>query len=164
MLTSEIRDRFAMAAKAKVLVVNDEPSIQKYLRTLLEVHGFDVAAVKGGTQALAKINAGERPDCIILDLMMPEMNGLETLEEMMRLDPRLNVVMTSCWAGFGTIVEAIRLGAREYLVFPFENAELIRAMLGPRRKRQKQNTFCVTREISPLSLAEQAQLWATSNL
>ena len=61
---------------------------------------------------------GKRPDCILLDVLMPAMGGIETLHEMMHLDPRLNVVMTSCSSSFGTIIEAFRLGARDYLVFP----------------------------------------------
>lgn len=151
-----------MAAKEKVLVVNDEPSIRKYLRTLLEIEGFDVATVNNGKEALAKINAGARPDHIVLDVLMPEMGGIETLEEMMHVDRRLNIVMTSCSSACSTIVEAIRLGARDYLVFPFENGELVTAMRSPRRKIRKQilGTSCVAREISPLSLSEQSQLWA----
>ena len=70
-----------MAAKDKVLVVNDEPCIRKYLRTFLEVDGFDVATANNGEQALAKIKAGERPNYIILDVLMPGMGGICTLQE-----------------------------------------------------------------------------------
>ena len=62
-----------MADKEKILVVDDEPSIRKYLQTLLEVDGFEVEAVPSGKEALQKIGAGERPDFIILDVLMPEM-------------------------------------------------------------------------------------------
>ena len=123
-----------MAPKEKVLVVNDEPSIRGYLRTLLEVEGFDVQVVNSGVEALTKITAGLRPDYIVLDVLMPVMGGLETLHEMMRVDRRLKVVMTSCSSACSTIVMAIRLGARDCLVFPFENDELVRAMRSPRRK------------------------------
>ncbi len=85
-----------MAVKEKILVVDDEPSIRKYLQTLLEVDGFDVEAVSSGKEALGKISAGERPDFIILDVLMPEMNGLDTLKELMQLDRSLNVIMLSC--------------------------------------------------------------------
>ena len=142
--------------KFTVLVVNDEPSIRKYLKTLLEVDGFDVSTVSSGKEALTKIDAGERPDCILLDVLMPEMGGIETLHEMMHLDRRLNIVMTSCSSSFGTIIEAFRLGARDYLVFPFENAELISAILSPRRKRREQilSSAYVAREVSPWSFGE----------
>ena len=125
-----------MAVKEKILVVDDEPSIRKYLQTLLEVDGFDVEAVSSGKEALGKISAGERPDFIILDVLMPEMNGLDTLKELMQLDRSLNVIMLSCSNEVGTVVEAIRIGAHDYLTKPFEKAELDAAMLKSRQKNQ----------------------------
>ena len=80
-----------MAEKEKILVVDDEPSIRKYLETLLEVDGFGVETVSSGKEALEKIEAGERPDFIILDVLMPEMDGLETLRQLMQIDRSLNV-------------------------------------------------------------------------
>src|SRR6266446_3108162 len=125
-----------MAVKEKILVVDDEPSIRKYLQTLLEVDGFDVEAVSSGKEALGKISAGERPDFIILDVLMPEMNGLDTLKELMQLDRSLNVIMLSCSNEGGTVVEAIRIGAHDYLTKPFEKTELDAAMLKSRQKKQ----------------------------
>src|SRR5258708_33305389 len=125
-----------MAVKEKILVVDDEPSIRKYLQTLLEVDGFDVETVSSGKEALGKISAGERPDFIILDVLMPEMNGLDTLKELMQLDRSLNVLMMSCSNEVGTVDEAIRIGAHDYLTKPFEKTELDAAMLKSRRKRE----------------------------
>ena len=125
-----------MAVKEKILVVDDEPSIRKYLQTLLEVDGFDVETVSSGKEALGKVNAGGRPDFIILDVLMPEMNGLDTLKELMQLDRSLNVIMLSCSNEVGTVVEAIRIGAHDYLTKPFEKSELDAAMLKSRQKNQ----------------------------
>ena len=80
-----------MAVKERILVVDDEPSIRKYLQTLLEVDGFDVEAVGSGKEALDRVNNGERPDFIILDVLMPEMGGLDTLQELMHLDRNLTL-------------------------------------------------------------------------
>jgi CheY-like chemotaxis protein len=115
--------------KQKILVVDDERCLRKFFKTLLEVDGYHVDTVSSGKEAIARINKGERPDYIILDVMMAEMNGLETLEELMRMDRSFNVIMTSCSTHFGTIAEAIRLGARDYLVIPFEKTDLDEAML-----------------------------------
>src|SRR5579864_3038462 len=125
-----------MAEKEKILVVDDEPSIRKYLQTLLEVDGFEVEAVSSGREAIAKVNGGERPDFMILDVLMPELNGLDTLKELMQLDRSLNVIMLSCSNEVGTVVEAIRLGAHDYLTKPFEKTELDAAMLKSRQKKQ----------------------------
>jgi len=122
-------------AREKILVVDDEPSIRKYLRTLLEVDGFDVEVVSSGKEAIEKVNAGERPDFMILDVLMPELNGIDTLKELMRIDRSLHVIMLSCSNEVGTVVEAIRIGALDYLTKPFEKNELDAAMLKCRQKK-----------------------------
>src|SRR3970040_377175 len=125
-----------MTVKERILVVDDEPSIRKYLQTLLEVDGYEVNTVNSGNEALALLVNGDRPDFIILDVLMPEMDGVETLRRMMHMDRGLNVVMLSCSNEVTTVVEAIRLGANDYLTKPFEKSELDAAMLKCRQKRE----------------------------
>src|SRR5271154_6758677 len=125
-----------MAVKEKILVVDDEPSIRKYLQTLLEVDGFEVETASSGKEAVRLVSEGARPDFIILDVLMPEMGGLDTLQELMHVDRSLNVIMLSCSNEVGTVVEAIRLGAHDYLTKPFEKTELDAAMLKSRQKKQ----------------------------
>src|ERR1700728_4671653 len=93
--------------KEKIMVVDDEPSIRKYLRTLLEVDGYAVETLSSGKEALQRVGEGERPDFIILDVLMPEMDGLETLRQLMQLERSLNVIMLSCTHEVTTVVEAI---------------------------------------------------------
>jgi two-component system response regulator AtoC len=125
-----------MADKENILVVDDEPSIRKYLQTLLEVDGFGVEAVASGKEALERIGTGERPDYIVLDVLMPEMDGLETLRQLMQIDRTLNVIMLSCSNEVTTVVEAIRIGALDYLTKPFEKPELDAAFLKCRQKKE----------------------------
>src|SRR5215470_8892468 len=124
-----------MKVKEKILVVDDEPSIRKYLQTLLEVEGFEVETVASGREALEKISNGERTDFILLDVLMPDKNGIETLRELIQMDRSLNVIMLSCSNEVGTVVEAIRIGALDYLTKPFEKSELDAAMLKSRQKK-----------------------------
>jgi two-component system response regulator AtoC len=152
-----------MAVQEKILVVDDEPSIRKYLQTLLEVDGFDVEAVSSGREAIKHITAGSRPDFVILDVLMPELNGIETLKELMQLDRTLNVIMLSCSNEVGTVVEAIRIGAHDYLTKPFEKSELDAAMLKSRQKKelatenQALRDYCdqVTEDLSFLAASPQ---------
>ena len=125
-----------MADKESILVVDDEPSIRKYLQTLLEVDGYNVGAVSSGKEALERIGAGERPDYIVLDVLMPEMDGLETLRQLMQVDRNLNVIMLSCSNEVTTVVDAIRIGALDYLTKPFEKPELDAAFLKCRQKKE----------------------------
>jgi two-component system, NtrC family, response regulator AtoC len=152
-----------MAVKERILVVDDEPSIRKYLQTLLEVDGFEVETVSSGKEAITRVSKGERPDFIILDVLMPEMGGLETLQELMQMDRSLNVLMLSCSNEVGTVVEAIRLGAHDYLTKPFEKTELDAAMLKSRQKKrltqenQALRDYCdqVTEDLSFLAASPQ---------
>jgi two-component system response regulator AtoC len=135
-----------MAEKEKILVVDDEPSIRKYLQTLLEVDGFNVHAAATGKEALDRIGGGERPNYIILDVLMPEIDGLETLRQLMQLDRTLNVIMLSCTNEVTTVVEAIRLGALDYLTKPFEKPELDAAILKCRQKQELRSENKALRE------------------
>src|SRR6202049_1173485 len=134
------------AVKEKILVVDDEPSIRKYLQTLLEVDGYDVETVPGGKEALEKVGAGLRPHFIILDVLMPEIDGLETLRQFMQIDRTLNVIMLSCSNEVTTVVEAIRLGALDYLTKPFEKPELDAAFLKCQQKHQLRSENQALRE------------------
>jgi two-component system response regulator AtoC len=152
-----------MAAKEKILVVDDEPSIRKYLQTLLEVEGFDVETVSSGKDAIERVSGGERPEFIILDVLMPELNGIETLKELLKIDRTLNIIMLSCSNEVGTVVEAIRIGAHDYLTKPFEKTELDAAMLKSRKKKelvtenQALKEYCdqVTEDLSFLAASPQ---------
>src|SRR6202451_2982026 len=153
----------SMAEKEKILVVDDEPRIRKYLQQLLAEDGYDVETVPGGKEALEKVGAGLRPDFIILDVLMPEVNGLETLRELMKVDRTLNVVMLSCSNEVTTVVEAIRLGAQDYLTKPFEKAELDAALLKChqkmelRKENQTLREYCdhLTEDLSVLAASPQ---------
>ncbi|HKV27951.1 MAG TPA: sigma-54 dependent transcriptional regulator [Candidatus Acidoferrales bacterium] len=124
-----------LADREKILIIDDEPSIRKYLQTLLEVDGFEVIATASGTEGLEAIGGGAKPDFVILDVLMPEMDGLETLRRLMQIDRGLNVIMLSCSNEVSTVVEAIRLGAHDYLTKPFEKPELDAALLKCRQKK-----------------------------
>src|ERR1700685_535463 len=135
-----------MADKENILVVDDEPSIRKYLQTLLEVDGYGVETVSSGKEALERIGTGERPNYIILDVLMPEMDGLETLRQLMQVDRTLNIIMLSCSNEVTTVVEAIRLGALDYLTKPFEKPELDAAILKCRQKQELRSENKALRE------------------
>ena len=135
-----------MPDKEKILVVDDEPSIRKYLQTLLEVDGYEVEAVASGQEALERLGSEPRPDLVILDVLMPELNGLDTLRQIMEIDRSTHVIMLSCSNEVGTVVEAIRLGAQDYLTKPFEKAELDVAMLKCRQKKELRSENKALRE------------------
>ncbi|MGH9351052.1 MAG: sigma-54-dependent transcriptional regulator, partial [Terriglobia bacterium] len=113
-----------MTNPGNVLVVDDEPSMLRYLQTLLEVDSYQVTTARSGVEALRQLRNGHSPDLVLLDLLMPELDGLETLEQMRQIQPGLKVVMLSCVADTRKVAQAIRLGAQDYLTKPFKKAEL----------------------------------------
>jgi two-component system response regulator AtoC len=115
-----------MNQPANILLVDDEPGMQRYIRTLLEVDNYKVETASTGEEALELLQKGLRPDMVLLDLLMPGIDGLQTLEELRKLQPGLKVVMLSCVSDTRKVVQAIRLGAHDYLTKPFQKADLNR--------------------------------------
>jgi two-component system response regulator AtoC len=107
-----------------ILVVDDEPSMLGYLRTLLELDSHRVETASSGEEALQRVRRGPEPNVVLLDLLMPGLDGLQTLEKMREVRPNLKVVMLSCVSDTRKVVQAIRLGAQDYLAKPFNKREL----------------------------------------
>ncbi|HEV8524606.1 MAG TPA: sigma-54 dependent transcriptional regulator [Terriglobales bacterium] len=107
-----------------ILVVDDEPSMLGYMRTLLELDSYRVETASSGSEALQRVRRDPQPNVVLLDLLMPGLDGLETLEKLREIRPALKVVMLSCVSDTRKVVQAIRLGAMDYLTKPFNKAEL----------------------------------------
>jgi len=113
-----------MSEPAKILLVDDEPGMLRYIRTLLEVDDYRVETASTGEEALQCVEKGMLPDLVLLDVLMPGIDGLETLERLRRMKPGMKVVMLSCVNDARKVVQAMRLGAHDYLTKPFQKAEL----------------------------------------
>lgn len=113
-----------MKETANILLVDDEPGMLRYISTLLEVDDHKVQTASTGEEAVQKIQKGLRPDLILLDLVMPGINGLQALEQIRQIHPAAKVVMLSCVTDTRKVVQAIRLGAHDYITKPFQKAEL----------------------------------------
>ncbi|HLZ35426.1 MAG TPA: sigma-54 dependent transcriptional regulator [Nitrospira sp.] len=110
---------------ASILVVDDEDAIGSSLSCILQDEGYDVSVAKNGAEAL-KIYATDPPDLMLLDIWMPDMDGLETLRRVKELVPTAQVMMMSGHGSIETAVKAIKLGAYDYIEKPLslENVTL----------------------------------------
>jgi two-component system response regulator AtoC len=117
-----------MSEAAKILLVDDEPGMLRYIRTLLEVDDYKVETATTGEEALQHLEKGLQPDLVLLDVLMPGIDGLETLEKLRQKRPGMKVVMLSCVNDTRKVVQAMRLGAQDYLTKPFQKAELDRVI------------------------------------
>jgi two-component system, NtrC family, response regulator AtoC len=113
-----------MSEAANILLVDDEPGMLRYIRTLLEVDDHKVETASTGEEALERVKKGLQPDLVLLDLLMPGIDGLQTLEQLRQMKPGMKVVMLSCVNDTRKVVQAMRLGAHDYLTKPFQKAEL----------------------------------------
>jgi len=102
------------ASTARVLVVDDERSMRELLAIVLKRDGYDVLVAENGRVALELLRR-ERVDILITDIRMPEMNGVDMLREAKRIDPDLTSIVMTAFASTETAVEALRLGAADYV-------------------------------------------------
>jgi len=133
-------------AGMRVLVVDDAEGIRTYLANLLELKGYEVDTAADGRRALALLEGGANPDVVILDVMMPGLDGMETLKCIREIDPELPVIMLSVVGTASTIVDAMRLGAVDYLNKPFEEEELeatLESVLEQKALRQERERLAV---------------------
>ncbi|MGH7434573.1 MAG: response regulator transcription factor, partial [Polyangiaceae bacterium] len=117
----------AAATKRTILVVDDEPHIVLGLRDALEFEGFRVIGAGKGRDGIA-LARSESPDAIILDLMLPDMNGYAVCEEVRRSDPRVPIVMLTARSQETDKVRGLDAGADDYVTKPFGVNELVARM------------------------------------
>jgi len=104
--------------KPFVAIVDDDSAFANYLRTFLSLRGYETRSYSRGDEMIAAVKQGDPPDVVLLDVMMPGMNGIETLRALKSAKPDLQAIMLSGREHASTIVEAVRLGAADYVVKP----------------------------------------------
>lgn len=107
----------------KVLLVDDEPDILEVIQDRLEAYGFTVVTAANGREALAQL-AAEKFDGIFMDVKMPEMGGVEALEEIRKTDLDIPIIIITSSSTREAAAATLAKGANEYILKPFEWAEL----------------------------------------
>lgn len=107
-----------------ILVVDDEPHIVRFTAMNLEVEGFAVVTAGNGMEALAALNSGDAIDLVVLDVMMPELDGFETLRRI-RAESSVPVIFVTVRGDEADRVAGLDLGADDYLTKPFSPRELV---------------------------------------
>jgi DNA-binding response OmpR family regulator len=130
-----------MADASRILVVDDEPGIRFSLKEMLEREGYDVVTADDGAAALERV-AAEEFDLALIDLIMPEVGGMEVLAALREQSPDTVAIVLTAHASLETAVHALRQGAHDYLFKPCKTVELresIRQGLAARQQKMRQN-------------------------
>ena len=114
-----------MAEKKRILVVDDSSFLRNSLKKILEKYGYAVVGMaENGVQTITKYKE-LKPDLVTLDIIMPQMNGLNTLKLLRSVDPNACVVMVSSMSSKESVTDCIQAGAKNYILKPFEEGKVI---------------------------------------
>ena len=127
-------------SSGKILVVDDEQFVRHLIRTEFSLEGFDVVVAASGEEAMNLV-AAQSFDLILLDIKLPEMDGIETLGRIKEASPDTEVIMITGSGDIKSAVDCMKLGAADYMTKPFKLDELLyvsnQAVKGRLEKREK---------------------------
>src|SRR5439155_14943893 len=142
----------------RILIVDDEEPIRDFVSAMLSSAGFICSQAASGKEALALLDSGEEFELMLSDLMMPEMNGIALLEAAKERFPDLPVVMVTAVTDISVALGAIRNGAYDYLLKPFEREQLlatVRRALENRRLKLENRAYQTNLEALVTARTEQ---------
>jgi two-component system chemotaxis response regulator CheY len=111
-----------------VLIADDLKFIKLVLRELVEKAGFRVIGEASDGREAVELYQNKRPDVVLMDITMPKMDGLAALKQILKLDPGAKVIMCSALGQQSLIVQALQLGAKDFIVKPFRDERVIGAI------------------------------------
>jgi DNA-binding response OmpR family regulator len=111
-------------ARSRILVIEDEPHIALGLKDALEFEGFGVTVAHRGAEGI-QLARNDKPDCVILDLMLPDVNGYKVCEEIRRVDRHVPIIMLTARSQEADKVRGLDAGADDYVTKPFSVNELV---------------------------------------
>jgi len=113
---------------AKILVVDDSAFMRKIMKGILEKMGHnDITEASGGKEAIEKFKE-VKPDLVLLDIIMPDVGGIDVLREIKGIDPNCKVIMVTAVGQEAMIDECTKLGAKGYIIKPFEELKVSEAI------------------------------------
>ncbi len=137
-----------IAERPLLLVVDDETAVLSLIRRVGESQGFEVVTCTDGRRAL-QLAEGRRPDLIMVDLRMPEVNGLEIVRALRAADAKATVVLMTGFGSIDSAVEAVKLGAADYLTKPFNFQRLTDTFVSVREETERRaRLMAVDREVA----------------
>ena len=110
---------------AKVLIVEDAKFMRKMLREIFKKAGYDVVGEAENCEKGIDLYKNKKPDLVTMDIIMPDMSGLEALKEILEFDPNAKVVMCSALSQQAMVVDALQSGAKDFIEKPFQAEKIV---------------------------------------
>ena len=123
-----------VSKKPVILIVDDEPDICEMLAKILSREGYVVKIAMSGKETVKEVMAGS-VDIVLLDIIMPDQDGIETLRQIKAIRPQIPVIMFTAYVNMSTIRDAMRFGAYDYIAKPFD-LESIKKVIKQRLEEQ----------------------------
>lgn len=108
----------------RVMIVDDAVFMRVTIKKIVESEGFEIAAEAANGEEAVRLYKSEKPDLVLMDITMPEMNGLEALRLIREYDKNAEVIMISAMGQQQMVVQAIEYGAKNFIVKPFDEAKI----------------------------------------
>lgn len=113
---------------ARVLIVDDAAFMRMMIKDILEKNGFEIVGEASNGLKAVEIYKKEKPDVVTMDITMPDMDGIEAVKAIKAFDPAARVIMCSAMGQQTMVMDAIRAGARDFIVKPFQQDRVLEAI------------------------------------
>lgn len=113
---------------ARVLIVDDAAFMRMLLKDILIKNGYQIAGEAPNGYKAIEMYKSEKPDVVTMDITMPEMDGIQALKEIRAFDPSAKVIMCSAMGQQGMVMDAIKAGARDFIVKPFQAERVLESV------------------------------------
>jgi len=114
--------------KAKILIVDDARFMRMLLKDILVKAGYDVIGEAANGKEAIELYKKLKPDLVTMDIIMPDMSGVDVVRELKKIDPNVKVIMVTAIGQQALVEEAIEAGAKDYIVKPFQSSRVIEAV------------------------------------
>ncbi|MGH4125784.1 MAG: response regulator [Clostridium sp.] len=113
---------------AKVLIVDDAAFMRMMIKDILEKNGFEVIGEANNGLKAVELYKVEKPDVVTMDITMPDMDGIEAVKAIKLIDPTAKIIMCSAMGQQSMVMDAIRAGAKDFIVKPFQADRVLEAI------------------------------------
>jgi two-component system, chemotaxis family, chemotaxis protein CheY len=112
----------------RVLIVDDAAFMRMMIKDILEKNGYDVVAEANNGIKAVEMYKREKPDVVTMDITMPDMDGIEAVKAIREFDPKAKIIMCSAMGQQSMVMDAIRAGAKDFVVKPFQPDRVLEAI------------------------------------